>query len=197
MALTEFLRNLCNGNGETATAERQRNAGNQAWAIATRESRTVEVQWYIVCDCMTAMVRLCVCWRLVVDWRWCQRASITSGTHSQSRRRQFRVQVARQRGAGQPNDAVSISWSWPYHRPVRSRSRHRTLELKRITQRSSSYYGFTSQTEGMRPKQNTTFFQGRDQLFTQHCGKIFSRNFFLAWAGCSTRSFFTAHARLL
>jgi len=29
-ALTEFLRNLRNGNGETATAERQRNAGNQA-----------------------------------------------------------------------------------------------------------------------------------------------------------------------
>jgi len=27
-ALTEFLRKLCNGNGETATAERQRNAGN-------------------------------------------------------------------------------------------------------------------------------------------------------------------------
>jgi len=26
--LTEFLRNLCNGNGKTATAERQRNAGN-------------------------------------------------------------------------------------------------------------------------------------------------------------------------
>ena len=32
-ALTEFLRNLHNGNGETATAERQRNGGNQALFI--------------------------------------------------------------------------------------------------------------------------------------------------------------------
>jgi len=30
MALTEFLRNFRNGNGETATAERQRKGGNQA-----------------------------------------------------------------------------------------------------------------------------------------------------------------------
>jgi len=29
-ALTEFLRNLRNGDSETATAERQRNGGNQA-----------------------------------------------------------------------------------------------------------------------------------------------------------------------
>jgi len=29
-ALKQFLRNLRNGNGETATAEQQRNGGNQA-----------------------------------------------------------------------------------------------------------------------------------------------------------------------
>jgi len=34
-ALTEFLRNFRNGNGETATAEQQRNGGNQALFSST------------------------------------------------------------------------------------------------------------------------------------------------------------------
>ena len=48
-ALTEFLRNLCNGNGKTATAERQRNAGNQALGHSQHSTRCcpamVETYW--------------------------------------------------------------------------------------------------------------------------------------------------------
>ena len=54
-ALTEFLRHFRNGNGETATAERerQRNGGNQALLRVTEESINQQPTY------LTRGIRLC------------------------------------------------------------------------------------------------------------------------------------------